>query len=69
MWNVRVGMMIVWRACRNVVVAGVRCAGRGTKTLRKCVNDDIEELGLQPEWVVFRGLWGGFISGQTFNPS
>ena len=26
-------------ACRNVVVAGVRCAGRGRKTWRECVNE------------------------------
>ena len=32
-------------ACRNVVVAGVRCAGRGRKTWRECVKDDIDELG------------------------
>ena len=33
-------------ACRNVVVAGVRCVGRGRKTWRECVRDDMEELGL-----------------------
>ena len=26
-------------ARRNVVVAGVRCAGRGRKTWRECVKD------------------------------
>ena len=40
-------------ACRNVVVAGVRCAGRGRKTWRECVKDDMDELGLHSEWVVF----------------
>ena len=30
-------------ACRNVVVAGMRCAGRGRKTWRECVKDDMEE--------------------------
>ena len=39
--------------CRNVVVAGVRCAGRGRKTHRECVKD---ELGLHPEWVGFRDM-------------
>ena len=36
-------------ACRNVVVAGVRCAGRGRKTWRECVKVDTDELGLHPE--------------------
>ena len=40
-------------ACRNVVVAGVRCAGRGRKTWRECVKDDMDELGLHSEWVVW----------------
>ena len=35
-------------ACRNVVVAGVRCAGKGRKTWRECVKDDMDELGLHP---------------------
>ena len=39
MWSVRVEM-IGLLACRNVVVAGVRCAGRGRKTWRECVKDD-----------------------------
>ena len=41
-------------ACRNVVVAGVKCAGRGRKFWRECVKDDTFELGLNPEWAVFR---------------
>ena len=36
-------------ACRNVVVAGVRCVGQGRKTWRECVKDDMDELGLHPE--------------------
>ena len=51
-------------ACRNVVVAGVRCAGKGRKTWRECVRDDMEELGLHPEWVVFRDMWRDLISGK-----
>ena len=43
--------------CRNVKVAGMRCRGRNRKTCRECVNDDMEELGLQPEWAVFRDMW------------
>ena len=36
-------------ACRNVVVAGVRCAGRGRKTWYECVKDDMKALGLH-QW-------------------
>ena len=56
-------------ACRNVVVAGVRCVGRGRKTWRECVKEDTDELGLHPEWAVFRDVWRGLISGQTSNRS
>ena len=56
-------------ACRNVVVAGVRCAGKGRETWRECVRDDMEELGLHPEWVVFRDMWRNIISGKTSDPS
>ena len=34
-------------ACRNVVVAGVRCSVRGRKTWGEC--DDMDELGLLSE--------------------
>ena len=33
------------------------------------VKDDMKELGLHPEWAVFRDMWRGFISGRTSNPS
>ena len=55
-------------ACRNVMVAGVRCAGRGRKTWRECVKDDMDELGLHSEWV-FRDMWRSLISGKTSDPS
>ena len=55
-------------ACRNMEVAGARCKGRKRKTWRKCVEDDMEVLGLQPEWAVFRDVWGTSY-GQTSNPS
>ena len=32
-------------------------------------NDDMNLLGLQPEWEVFRDTCRGFHSGQTSNPS
>ena len=56
-------------ACRNVVVAGVRCVGRGRKTWYECVKDDMKVLGLHPEWALFRGMWRGFISRRTSNTS
>ena len=42
-------------ACSNVV-AGVRSVGRGRKTWRECVRDDMDELGLHPGWVVLRDM-------------
>ena len=33
------------------------------------VKDDMVELGLHPEWTVFRDMWRGFISGKMSNPS
>ena len=30
-------------ACRNGVVAGARCVGRGRKTGRECVKDEMDE--------------------------
>ena len=60
MLNLRVGMIgDDWvSTCRNVVVAGVRCAGRGRKIGCECVKDDMKVLGLHPEWAVFR-ICGG----------
>ena len=45
-------------ACRNVVVAGVRCAGRGVKTWYECVKEDIKMLGLHAEWASVQGYVG-----------
>ena len=50
-------------ACRNVVVAGVRCVGRGRKTWREYVKDDTDELDLHAEWAVFKDMWRDLISG------
>ena len=44
---------------------GVRCAGRGRKTWRECVKDDMDELDLHSEWVVIRDMWRSLISGKT----
>ena len=43
-------------ACKNVVVAGVRCVGRGRKTRYECVKEDMKVLGLHAEWTVFRDM-------------
>ena len=56
-------------ACRKVEVAGVRCKRRKRKTWKECVDDDMEVLGLHPEWAVFRDMWRGFISGRMSNPN
>ena len=54
MWKVRVEMI----GCRPVeLVAGMRRVGRGRKTWRECVKDDMDELGFHPEWAVFRDMW------------
>ena len=56
-------------ACTNVVVAGVRCVGRGRKTWYECVKDDMTVFGLHPEWAVFRDMWKSFISRGMSNLS
>ena len=33
------------------------------------MNDDMEELGVHSEWVVFRNMWRSLISGKTSDPS
>ena len=32
------------------------------------MKDDMEELGLHSEWVVFRDMWRSLISGKTSDP-
>ena len=48
-------------ACRNVVVAGVRCAGRGRKTWYECVKDDMEALVC-----TLNGQCSGICGGASF---
>ena len=47
MWNSKNGDDWV-SACRNVVVAGVRCVGRGRKTWRECVKEDTGRAWFAP---------------------
>ena len=56
-------------ACRNVLVAGVRCVGKSGKTWGECVKDDMDDLGLHSKWVVFRDVWRSFVSRKTSNHS
>jgi hypothetical protein len=42
-------------------MAGVKCRGRGRKTWRECVNDNMKLIGLQPEWTISRDMWRDFI--------
>ena len=39
---------------------------RGRKTWRECVKDDMDELGLHSEWVVFRDMWRGICGGASY---
>ena len=41
----------------------------GAGRLGECVKDNVDELGLCPEWVMCRDMWRGFISGKTCNSS
>ena len=43
----------------------MRGAGRDRKTWRKCVKDDMDKLGLDPEWARFEDMWRGLISGKS----
>ena len=52
-------------ACRNVVVAGVKRAGKGRKTWYECVEDYMDKLDLHSELMVFRDIWRDLISGKT----
>ena len=35
--------------------------GKNRKTWKECADDDMEVLGLHPEWVLFRDVWRDFI--------
>ena len=65
-WNVRVEM--IGRQPEEMWRCWGRSQGRGRKTWRECVKDDMDELGLHPEWAVYSDM-RGFISGQTSDPS
>ena len=47
-------------ACRKVEIAGARYM-RKKKTWKESVDNDMEVLGLHPEWAVFGDVWRDFI--------
>ena len=58
----RTGYVDNWiLACRIVMMTKMRCVGR--KNQGECMKDDMEVLGLQPNWEVFRDMWRDFIHG------
>ena len=59
--------MLSLRICNaaiSVLLAGLRCIRRNRKTQRECGKDDMEVLGLQPEWAVFMGCVEGLCMGK-----
>ena len=58
-------VMHSWEEPTNSMpVEGTRGRGRSRKTWEQCVRDDIELLGLHPEWAVFRDMWRDLIWGK-----
>ena len=55
-------------ACRNLVVDGKRCRGRGRKTWNECVSEDLKKFGLTKEIAQDREVWRSAIFGKTSNP-
>ena len=53
-------------ACRDVVVAGVKCWERHKKTWRMHVGNDVKFHGLRPEYALFRNMWRDFICEWDF---
>lgn len=51
-------------ACREIKVVGSNGPGRGRKTWRECVVDDMRRLGLSRELAQDRIMWRGAISGK-----
>ena len=49
--------------CRNYVVVGKKCRGRGKKTWGECVRQDLKVFGLKSEWAQDRAEWRGLIRG------
>ena len=50
-------------ACRNMAVSGERGRGRGSKTWKECVADDMRQLRLRQEDAQDRAVWRNGILG------
>src|SRR5664279_5384871 len=50
-------------ACRNIEVEGKRGRGRGRKTWKECVTNDMKKLKLKKEDAQDRAVWRGGILG------
>ena len=56
-------------ACRNMKVAGVKCEGGFKRTWEECVRMNMEMLGLEPKWVIFRDVRRDLIYGELYMSS
>ena len=50
-------------ACRDLSVAGAKGRGKGRKTWKECVVDDMRKMNLRIEDAQDRGLWRSGILG------
>ena len=50
-------------ACRDMSVTGQRGRGRGRKTWKECIYDDMKKMKLRKEDAQDRGLWRSGILG------
>ena len=63
-WSCRAKDADDWvSTCRKMIVAGERGGGRGRKTWKECVVDDMRKLKLNPEDAQDRTLWASGILG------
>ena len=50
-------------ACRDIVIEGRKCSGRGRKTWQECVQDDMKRMKLRREEAQDRAAWKSGILG------
>ena len=55
-------------AGRIETISYINSSNMNRKTWKECVDDDMNVLGLHPEWAVFRDMWRDFIWANV-NPS